>query len=241
MAAGVNNNQEKFLENVANKLGRPRKTAGVNRPSWKQRPQWDVFKDASQDELVKLLKKQCEQIHTDVEETSIANLPQTIAKVISNYNGKSVVTWDDPRFPDYHLDAYFEQERKNNVLDVHVWNPNGTREENIEKAEKADVGITFSDITLAESGTVVLFSDNGKGRSVSLLPTTYIAIIPKTTIVPRMTQATHEIHRRIQRGENVASCVNFISGPSNSADIEMNLVVGVHGPVKATYIIVDNT
>lgn len=74
-------------------------------------------------------------------------------------------------------------------IEVQEWDAeNG--EESIRLAEKADVDITFIDITLAESGTVVLFSEKGKGRSVSLLPATYIAVTPKSTLVPRMSQAT---------------------------------------------------
>src|SRR5690606_23397155 len=130
----------------------------------------------------------------------------------------------------FGLQHLFKQKLPEEGLDVYEWDPALGREKNIANAEKADIGITFSDIALAESGTVVLFSSADTGRTVSLLPTTYIAIIPKSTIVPRMTQAAAEIHRRVQRGEAIPSCINFISGPSNSADIEMNLVVGVHGP-----------
>lgn len=93
-------------------------------------------------------------------------------------------------------------------------------------------------MTLAESGTVLLFSNRNKGRSVSLLPKTFIAIVPQSTIVPRMTQAATAISKLVSEGQEIASCIDFITGPSNSADIELNLIVGVHGPIKATYILV---
>jgi len=53
-----------------------------------------------------------------------------------------------------------------------------------------------------------------------------------------MTQAAERIHQENIEGNSVSSCVSFVTGPSNSADIEMKLIVGVHGPVAATYIVV---
>jgi L-lactate dehydrogenase complex protein LldG len=230
---GIIHNRETFLSTISSSLGRPVRKEGVVRPAWKHQPQWKVLKDASQDELVEVLKKQCAHIHTDIVETSAALLADTLRKVVDGYGGGQVITWDDPRFEEFGL----KDEMASVGVDVHVWNPE-IGGENIAVAERSNVGITFSDLTLAESGTVILFSGGGKGRSVSLLPAGYIAIIPKSTIVPRITQAAHVIHNRVVKGGEIPSCINFISGPSNSADIEMNLVVGVHGPIKATYIVV---
>jgi len=232
---GTIHNRESFLSTISTSLGRPVRKEGVVRPVWKHQPQWKVLKDAKQDELVEVLKKQCAHIHTDFVETSAALLADTLRQVVDGYGGGQVITWDDPRFEEFGL----KEEMAFVGVDVHVWDP-AIGEENIVVAERSNVGITFSDQTLAESGTVVLFSGGGKGRSVSLLPATYIAIIPKSTIVPRITQAAHAIHNRVVDGEKIPSCINFISGPSNSADIEMNLVVGVHGPIKATYIVVED-
>ncbi len=229
-------NKESFLKNISLQLGRS-KPVQVERPVWKHQPQWEVHKGASKQELVEILKKQCMLNHTDFYETDSDHLTELIEDTIGKYEGKSAAVWEDPRFDEYGITEYFNEKCSDGTFSYHRWDPK-LGEQNIVLTEKADVGITFSDMTLAESGTVVLMSGNGKGRSISLLPVTYIAIIPKSTIVPRMSQATREIHQKIEKGEKVVSCVNFISGPSNSADIEMNLVVGVHGPIKATYIVV---
>ncbi|MGM7722658.1 LutC/YkgG family protein [Metabacillus sp. Hm71] len=238
MAQGQIYHRESFLNTVAAKLGRRRKST-VTKPEWKTTPQYDVLKDASQDDLVTVLKKHCDVIHTQFIETNSNDLTKNLRKVFEQYEVGSVVTWKDDRHKEFHLEDELQTNWPAEGIDVHIWDP-ALKEKNLEAAEKADVGITYSDITLAESGTVVLFSSENKGRSVSLLPKTYIAIIPKSTLVPRMTQATSFISKQVKEGKNISSCIDFITGPSNSADIELNLIVGVHGPIKATYILVND-
>ncbi|WP_099159733.1 LutC/YkgG family protein [Virgibacillus ndiopensis] len=230
MAKGMIHNRDVFLENISKNLGRKRRMDNVGQPLKQLQPQTKVFKNLSSDALLKKLKDQCKRIHTEILETDTASLTEVLADLISVHGNGPIVTSEDSRFFDYGLRIFLERD------DVLTWDPS-RGQENIDYAERSNVGIMFSDITLAESATVVHFNDREKARSISLLPTTYIAIIPKSTIVPRFTQAAQEIDKRIAAGETIASCVNFISGPSNSADIEYNLVVGVHGPVKVSYIV----
>ncbi|WP_210611424.1 LutC/YkgG family protein [Priestia flexa] len=229
-------NREAFLDKLAATLGRERKVEGVQRPSWSVTPQYDVFKDRTQDELVDILQEHCKVIHTTFKRTDREGLVGVLAETIKGYEGKSLITSNDLRNKEYGLTDFFERNAED--LQVHIWDAE-KKEVNQQIAEAADVGLVFSDVTLAESGTVTLFHNKDHGRSISLLPKTFIAIIPKSTLVPRMTQAASLIHKKQLEGEDVPSYVSFITGPSNSADIEMNLIVGVHGPVKATYIVVD--
>lgn len=233
MAKGAIYNRDSFLANIRKKVGGISPEVPVQKPKWTVSPQKKVLQEANQDELVQILRDQCTQIHTDFFITEVEKLAATLIEVVGFYEAKSIVYSDDPRFVDYDLEEYLSGKQ------AFKWD-NDARERSIEFAEKADVGITFSDITLAESGTVVLLNHPGQGRSVSLLPEKYIAIIPKSTIVRRMTQASERIQQQVNMNESIATCINFITGPSNSADIEMNLVVGVHGPVRAAYIVVED-
>lgn len=234
MSKGAIQNRDSFLSSIASSLGREVNTSNVEKPLWKKNPQSNVLKGFTQDQLVDVLRDQCKNIHTKIVETTSDHITHTVEQVLQELQSKTVVSTNDDRLHKVGVTSFIEKN-----YDSHVWNVDAG-DENIRISEKADVGITYSDYTLAESATVVLVSDHGKGRSVSLLPENYICIVPKSTIVPRMSQVAQKIHERVEDGKPVASCINFISGPSNSADIEMNLIVGVHGPVRATYIVVND-
>ncbi|MCA0993784.1 LutC/YkgG family protein [Pseudalkalibacillus hwajinpoensis] len=229
--------REAFLDNLAEQLGRSRKR-NVEAPHYSVHPQERVFQGATQEELVEKLEEQCKIIHTSFMRTDLERLGDTLRSVLLNYDVTKVVGAGGSRNEATGLTNFY-QEIQLEGYDVHIWDE-AKGQENVSFAERAGAGIVFSDITLAESGTVTLFNDRYNGRSISLLPETFIAIIPKSTLVPRMTQASQLIHEEEKKGNLVPSCISFVTGPSNSADIEMNLIVGVHGPVKATYIIVDD-
>ncbi|MFD1778681.1 lactate utilization protein C [Fredinandcohnia salidurans] len=229
---GTVHNRDAFLDLIAKQLGRERKTT-LTPLVWKHNPQEEVLKDATVDELIEVLKLQCTKIHTELIMTSKSKLSEALEQKIKEFGNGPIITWKDERFEQFGIQTLLKEEQ------AFEWNPD-LGKENIAKAEQANIGITISEITLAESGTVVLYSGPNRGRTISFLPTNSIVILPKSTLVPRMTQAAKIIREKVKMGEQVPSAINFITGPSNSADIELNLVVGVHGPVKATYILVED-
>ena len=228
-------NREKFLNHIAKSLGRPRKTERVQRPNWKVTPQTEKYKDKTKEQLIEMLTEQAMEIGVTVKRTKKEELVRVLKEAIKAYGGEKIVTAKDDRNVEYGLTEFHNSEPN---LQVHIWD-DSIGKENIRIAEQADIGITFSDITLAETATVTIFNNKDNGHSIAIMPKDYIAIIPTSTVVPRFTQAASHIHKRIANGEQIETCVSFITGPSNSADIEMVRVVGVHGPVRATYILVD--
>ncbi|NGP46752.1 lactate utilization protein C [Bacillaceae bacterium SIJ1] len=227
-----------FLEKVASALGRERQST-VERPKWHHSPQERVLQHASADELVTVLEAQCQEIHTELVKTSSQKLREDLGRTIEAHGGGPIAYWNDQRFEEVQLADWLACDLPGDGIETFAWNDQ-QNEQSVKFCEQANIGITFTDCTLAESGTVMLCSGEGKGRSVSLLPATYIALIPKSTLVPRLTQAMDRLSEISDDEGKVPSCINWISGPSNSADIEMSLVVGVHGPIKATYVLIED-
>lgn len=97
-----------------------------------------------------------------------------------------------------------------------------------------DIGITSCDCAIAETGTLMVCSRPGQERVASLLPPFYVAIVERKQIVPDLIDA----FAMLEAGENLPSNVTFITGPSKTGDIELQLTTGVHGPGKWRVIVV---
>jgi L-lactate dehydrogenase complex protein LldG len=115
------------------------------------------------------------------------------------------------------------------------------RERHREEAAQAQMGVTGVDLALAETGTLVLVSGSGRPRSTSLLPETHVAVFGPGALVESLEQVgimLEALHADPARPASGAA-INFITGPSRTADIELTLTRGVHGPKYVHAIFVD--
>lgn len=97
------------------------------------------------------------------------------------------------------------------------------------------VGVTGTFCAIAENGTLMLLSGEHTHATTSLLPETHIAVVPASRVVRAMEDGWDLLRK--ERGD-MPRQVNFVSGPSRTADIEMTLVMGVHGPFRVHVIVV---
>jgi len=99
-----------------------------------------------------------------------------------------------------------------------------------------DVGLTSAQAAIAETGTLILESEYEHHRLVSLLPPVHIAFVEAAHIYPTLGDALTRVRRN--GPTEMSRAITFITGPSRTADIELTLAIGVHGP-KELYVIVN--
>jgi L-lactate dehydrogenase complex protein LldF len=116
------------------------------------------------------------------------------------------------------------------------------RESLRQKFISAVVGISGANMAIAETGTIVLVTNEGNADLTTTLPPVHIALFGIDKVVESLEDAV-AILRMLPRsgtGQIMTSYVNWITGPSRSADIEQSLTIGVHGPREMHCVILDN-
>ena len=117
------------------------------------------------------------------------------------------------------------------------------RDQGIEIAEPEDetpeFGLTGALAGLAATGSLVISSGPGTYRNTSLLPPVHIAVLRKEQLFPDLEswftteRARNFLHMRH------ASNIVIVTGPSRTADIAMELVMGMHGPRELHIVLVE--
>ena len=100
-----------------------------------------------------------------------------------------------------------------------------------------DVGISTAQAAIAETGTLMLDSEAERHRLVSLVTPAHIAIVDAASICLTLGEAL----AAVGQGNSVSPTITFITGPSRTADIELTLTIGVHGPQELYVIINEGT
>lgn len=186
--------------------------AGVRRPLRGPLPAMDW-------ELLPRFKERCIVMMSTVDEVAArAAVPAAVARYLGdNKLPLAGVCW--PEFAD---------------LD---WAGAGLRIEPRPANGDDKVGVTGTFCAIAENGTLMLLSGEGTHATTSLLPETHIAVVPASRVVRAMEDGWDRLRREHGR---LPRQVNFVSGPSRTADIEMTLVMGVHGPFRVHVIIIND-
>ena len=142
-------------------------------------------------------------------------------------DAKLLLRWDVEELEELGVD---EPLRKAGV-EVTVWRD---LEDFREVAGRADIGLSTAEWAVAETGSLVLTSGPGRGRTVTLLPPTYVAVVAADRVISTVPEA---IEKYVGGGRLPAN-VCFHTGPSRSGDIEMSLAIGVHGPGDVHVVVV---
>jgi L-lactate utilization protein LutC len=120
---------------------------------------------------------------------------------------------------------------------------------------EATLGITCADYAIADTGTLVIASkiagesavktpgakkasppsaearsSGEQHRLISLVPPTHVCLLDSAKIVRDLNEFFPLVSETLYQDSAPPLVVTFITGPSRTADIELTLTMGVHGP-----------
>jgi len=192
---------------------------------------------------------EAEEVQKLIEEQQ-GNLETQFIRELNKVNTNVIETSSEDEVKSFLQDLIEEKELKSFA----IWEPQFLKEINLKQDFKdaglklitaknknrmanADIGITEVDYAIADTGTLVLLTDKNQPRSVSLLPPIHVAIVRPANLVRNIKDLFIILKSRLQNSEGITSCMTFITGPSRTADIELSLTLGVHGP-KELYVVI---
>ncbi|BBI33734.1 LutC/YkgG family protein [Cohnella abietis] len=213
--------QKTFINGISSKLKRPMVTEPPRHPYRGAPDFWNAY-EWGEAERIERFTSNFRSAGGHVERlANMEDVQRFIADKAVELNAKYVIRQNQPELDALNLEGALPDAQ------ISVWNSDSEQYWKARAAE-ADFGVVIADYAAAYTGSITVLSSKDKGRSVSLLPTVLIAIIPLERLKTRLGEIM--VHFDEAGRENLPAGIHFISGPSRSADIENDLTIGVHGP-----------
>jgi len=162
---------------------------------------------------------------------SAQEVGEQIAGIAAQAKSRKAVGWHSPWFEQLGLTSRMAEMGVEFITD----RERPDKAAFINDAAEAGFGITAVDYALADSGTLCLLAAENQPRTASLLPPVHVAILRPEQIL----RGLDDLFALLPADDRLSSAVTLITGPSRTADIELTLVVGVHGPQQLHVILAD--
>jgi L-lactate dehydrogenase complex protein LldG len=145
------------------------------------------------------------------------DLRSALAELVQTEQVRKATLWATPELQAWDVAGGLK------ALGVEIISPQA----DMRAVAECDLGVTGVDAALPETGTLLLRSSPEKPRVVSLLPRVHLAIFRRSALRADLHHAFAEVKED--------GYVVLVTGPSRTADIELTLTLGVHGP-KSLYV-----
>ncbi len=169
--------------------------------------------------------------HVYVPANSAEAIP-IILEILRKQEAQRIIAWDEAQLGLSGLGPALA--RAGIVIeDSHLPTDGTARQARLAQLNDVLVGLSGAHGGLADTGALALINGPGRGRLASLLPPVHIALLPAQKLYPSLPAFLAANPTATTESSNLV----FITGPSRTADIEMTLSIGVHGP-KEVYVII---
>jgi L-lactate dehydrogenase complex protein LldG len=157
-----------------------------------------------------------------------------VLDLLLSHNTSHMIAWDFAHIP---LNGLESAVRETGIQITQADMRDEFRAETLETIRDVQVGLTGVDVAVAATGTMVFSTAPGKGRLPTVFAPVHIAVLTLDQILPRLedwvARQRADSLETLQKSANIC----FVSGPSRTADIEMEMILGVHGPGKVQVVV----
>lgn len=190
-----------------------------------------AVKTYSRQEKIATLKKLMEAMRAEVHLTDAAKWLDTLEEVLKTRGVKTLLYG-----PQTEIGLALQQRRQQAGSGLPELVAFDREIEQIkETVFSVDAGITTTYGAIAEIGALVLWSSVAEPRQISLVPPIHVSVLKADNIYNTLL----EVMQKENWAGGMPTNAFLISGPSKTADIELTLAFGVHGPKELIVLIVD--